>query len=734
MKQLFSSVYSTAKWKSLKVAHDETNTDYQYGGEGEVIYGTPDIPWDRIVFLSETKQIWNKGVFYDGSTVDTSNFVINGTNDNEVNIEVEAQKVVDTFKFGNKTGSFDETTTTDPKDPSITLPPTVEYKGVTYYKSTIYEDETHYFPQNKYTLTEGPIDMLLYGTVKMIISEGSISDITYVEEGSTNTITVNSEGAFYDDREIATVDDIPDTSNFVINGTNEDEVNITVGETKSAESFHISIEGTDLGEVTYDENDVTYGDITYHATFEYNGITYYKTSYLGEAPLYLPSSKYDLCEGTIGYLMYTDETAPVVEESGLTVSNITYSGNGTTLKVVDGGFAFVNDDTIITEQALWNTLSEYVVNGNNDGEVNILVPGYKSFTVNDKTYTYNGMSEYSSFARYHVIEQNSGDDFVVLIGDFEINDGDSIVIYTQDDEFNLTEIESGTVTNITGGDQTISINEEGAFYNDKEIATVDDIPDLSNYIEKSETEGLVKNDGTIDENTYVVNGENDTDVTITRKVTEDALVKESDITATEDTITLTVKDNATANADENTSTITLTKEGVEAVLKSVNIEDYNGNYINISDNNIEISSTESNSIDIDNDGIRVTTGDEKFTYNNKEVATIDTNGNTGSVYTQTQVDNLIGAISHFNTVIIQTSHEEIEKPQINTMYFEVLEEGSDADIWMWINASPYEGEEDYEWHQVGTTDIDFSQYATKQYVDDLINQMGEILHTINEGE
>ena len=157
-----------------------------------------DIPEvSNFVEKSETE-----GLLKNDGTVDTNNYVINGTNDNEVNITVES-KIVDTFKYGNYIGKFDETTTTDPTIPSLVLPPTIEYDGVTYYKSTIYDDATHYFPENKYTLKEGAIDMLLYGASIMIIKGGSISNITYVEE-TPNTITVNNAGAFYNDEEIAT--------------------------------------------------------------------------------------------------------------------------------------------------------------------------------------------------------------------------------------------------------------------------------------------------------------------------------------------------------------------------------------------------------------------------------------------------------------------------------------------------------------------------------------------------
>ena len=48
-----------------------------------------------------------------------------------------------------------------------------------------------------------------------------------------------------------------------------------------------------------------------------------------------------------------------------------------------------------------------------------------------------------------------------------------------------------------------NVNDNSVKYNSSELATVSDIPSLTNYVQKSSTSGLLKNDGSVDTNTYL---------------------------------------------------------------------------------------------------------------------------------------------------------------------------------------------------------------------------------------
>lgn len=75
--------------------------------------------------------------------------------------------------------------------------------------------------------------------------------------------------------------------------------------------------------------------------------------------------------------------------------------------------------------------------------------------------------------------------------------------YTTSEKNKLNGIESGAQVNVI---ESITINGVDATISGKNASVsvpVGDTPDLTNYVQKSETSGLLKNDGTIDTNTYL---------------------------------------------------------------------------------------------------------------------------------------------------------------------------------------------------------------------------------------
>lgn len=50
-----------------KLASDYTNTSYQLGGKGDIVEGDPDISYQSIVYIKDTRESWTHGQFYSGS-------------------------------------------------------------------------------------------------------------------------------------------------------------------------------------------------------------------------------------------------------------------------------------------------------------------------------------------------------------------------------------------------------------------------------------------------------------------------------------------------------------------------------------------------------------------------------------------------------------------------------------------------------------------------------------------
>ena len=61
-------------FNSKKLSANENNTQYTLGIEGAVTNGSPDILYQSICYIKDTKQQWTHGQLYDGSKSDTSNF------------------------------------------------------------------------------------------------------------------------------------------------------------------------------------------------------------------------------------------------------------------------------------------------------------------------------------------------------------------------------------------------------------------------------------------------------------------------------------------------------------------------------------------------------------------------------------------------------------------------------------------------------------------------------------
>lgn len=55
-------------FNSKKLSANEANTQYQVGGTGTVTTGAPDINYQSIVYIKDSKEIWTHGTFYSGTT------------------------------------------------------------------------------------------------------------------------------------------------------------------------------------------------------------------------------------------------------------------------------------------------------------------------------------------------------------------------------------------------------------------------------------------------------------------------------------------------------------------------------------------------------------------------------------------------------------------------------------------------------------------------------------------
>ena len=70
---MFKHIVSYQVFSTLKVAYNETDTQYQIGGLGSVINGVPDIKWQSIAFIKDVQKIWTHGQLYDCSGAGESN-------------------------------------------------------------------------------------------------------------------------------------------------------------------------------------------------------------------------------------------------------------------------------------------------------------------------------------------------------------------------------------------------------------------------------------------------------------------------------------------------------------------------------------------------------------------------------------------------------------------------------------------------------------------------------------
>ena len=56
------------KFISKKISANIQDTSYTIGVEGEIYQGTPDVSWNSICFITDTKQIWTHGTLYSCTT------------------------------------------------------------------------------------------------------------------------------------------------------------------------------------------------------------------------------------------------------------------------------------------------------------------------------------------------------------------------------------------------------------------------------------------------------------------------------------------------------------------------------------------------------------------------------------------------------------------------------------------------------------------------------------------
>lgn len=65
-----SNTYANAN--KTKLSADKDNKSYTIGFNGSVTNGTPDIKWQQILFIKDTKQIWTHGQLYNCASNITS--------------------------------------------------------------------------------------------------------------------------------------------------------------------------------------------------------------------------------------------------------------------------------------------------------------------------------------------------------------------------------------------------------------------------------------------------------------------------------------------------------------------------------------------------------------------------------------------------------------------------------------------------------------------------------------
>ena len=758
MKKIFASVETTAKWDTLKVSCDSTDEEYQFGGKGEIIYGTPDILWNYVAFLQEDQKIWNRGVYYDGSAIDTSKFI----EKSETEGLIKNDGTVDTSEYITN----DETTN---PDKVLKLSKTSEdgTSSVSYIEGLNLTTDKAYLNLKTQQLDEDGEET--QSSILAIDSAGNVvlrytKEETEDEEAIYNNLMVGSNGATYNGSEIATKKDLEN-----IEGVANMQFNIYLESEDPTSFVYPDWFDGDLDNPASSANDrflqngywvipqseskeavaEWFAEESKQTTLIFSetaSITAYGSDIIGHVEL-VSNHAFDMVDGDEhNYVVYLDFTV----NNGTFNSSLIIGTDDSSIESGDFSYSFIANS--VSEPLIvnaWKTLDDegnwdgtsytaerdsnqsveywesYISAGNHEVKLNIL----------DAT-TKVRINRYIMHCN-QVLSISDGEPTVILGNELYENVPNAYFVVTCNIYgvpgvgykvyADVSDVPSDYIINGDNGNIEVDINVEGedsrvkmtvadSYESAAEAATVEVMELGGNYLAAAVYQS------NNDTNSVVVNQEG---VTIDIANTTDAVKQETSIVATDTLVTITSKDNNTSN-----NTFIEVGKGVDiSSNKGVTLQSTDGSNTNIIGSNIELTNNDSVVIDINSDNTTAITTD-LLTYNEREVATIDGESVTGTTYTKTQVDTLIEGISHFKTVIIQTSHEEIEDPQINTMYFEVLEEGGTASIWMWINASPYEGEEDYEWHKVGDTDIDFSDYATKEYVDEQLEPINEVLEYI----
>lgn len=62
---------SFADFNTKKLSANADNTTYTLGVSGEIVEGTPDVPYQSIVFVKDTRNLWTHGSLYETVTTTT---------------------------------------------------------------------------------------------------------------------------------------------------------------------------------------------------------------------------------------------------------------------------------------------------------------------------------------------------------------------------------------------------------------------------------------------------------------------------------------------------------------------------------------------------------------------------------------------------------------------------------------------------------------------------------------
>lgn len=79
LKSLFADIDTLNRFKGLKRSVDSSNSKYVIGDSTTPIDGEPDIKWEQICFIKDSKLIYARGVYYNGedlqSIIDSLSFI-----------------------------------------------------------------------------------------------------------------------------------------------------------------------------------------------------------------------------------------------------------------------------------------------------------------------------------------------------------------------------------------------------------------------------------------------------------------------------------------------------------------------------------------------------------------------------------------------------------------------------------------------------------------------------------